>query len=698
MAPSNAFSTEQLRTVAVVGHGAAGKTMLVEQLLAKSGMIGAAGSVQKGSTVSDFDPLERAVLHSLRASVVHCDHAAGGNPVRIHLIDTPGYPDFVGQALGALDAVETVVVVVSASAGIELMTRRMMEAARARNLCRLIVVNKIDQDNLDLQALLARLQEAFGTEVLPINLPAEGGRRVIDCFDHDTGEADFLSVADIHRKLIEQVVEVDDAAMERYLEEGAADPSTLHAPLEKALREGHIIPVCFTSAQTGAGVADLLDVIARHLPNPREGNPPLFVRADGADGAGGAEFRSEPDPDKHVLAHVFKVVNDPYIGKIGVFRVHQGRITRDTQLYVGVGGSEGKKPFRIAHPLALQGKDTVEVAQLVPGDIGAVAKVDDIVFDCVLHDSHDEDFIRMKPLEFPKPMFGLAIEPRKRGDEGRISEVLTRLAAEDPTLQVEHDVQQNETVLRGLSDLHLRTVLERMAAQYKVEVSTRPPRVPYRETIHGAAEGHARHKKQTGGAGQFGEVFLRVEPLARGAGFEFVDQVKGGVIPFNLIPAVEKGVREVLAAGFIAGYPLHDLRVVVYDGKHHPVDSKEVAFVSAGRKAMLDALEKARPTVLEPIVSIEVVIPEASIGDITGDLSARRGQVTGTGNLAGSMMVVTGVVPLSELDGYASRLKAITQGQGSFAMELARYEAVPPPVQQQLATAHAGRRKVEDED
>jgi elongation factor G len=695
MVASNAFSTEQLRTVAVVGHGAAGKTTLVEQMLAKSGMIGAPGSVQKGSTVSDFDPLEKAAQHSLRASVVHCDHVADGNPVRIHLIDTPGYPDFVGQALGALDAVETVAVVVSASAGIELMTRRMMEAARARNLCRLVIVNKIDQDNLDLPALLARLQEAFGREVLPINLPAEGGRRVIDCFDHDTGEADFLSVADIHRKLIEQVVEVDDAAMERYLEEGAADPSTLHAPLEKALREGHIIPVCFTSAQTGAGVADLLDVIARHLPNPREGNPPQFVRGTGADAVA---FASAPDAGRHVLAHVFKVVNDPYVGKIGVFRVHQGRITRDTQLYVGAGGSEGKKPFRIAHPLALQGKDTVEVAQLVPGDIGAVAKVDDIVFDCVLHDSHDEDFIRMKPLEFPQPMFGLAIEPRKRGDEGRISEVLARLAAEDPTLAVDHDVQQNETVLRGLSDLHLRTVLERMASQYKVEVATRPPRVPYRETIHGAAEGHARHKKQTGGAGQFGEVYLRVEPLPRGAGFEFVDQVKGGVIPFNLIPAVEKGVREVLASGFIAGFPLQDLRVVVYDGKHHPVDSKEVAFVSAGRKAMLDALEKARATVLEPIVSIEVVIPDASIGDIAGDLSARRGQVTGTGNLAGSMMVVTGVVPLSELDGYASRLKAITQGQGSFAMELAHYEAVPPPVQEQLAADYKGRRKVEEED
>ena len=678
------FRTEDLRTVALVGHGAAGKTTLAEQLLAKSAMIGAPGAVERGSTVSDFDPQERSTLHSLRSSVLHCDYKG----VRIHLIDTPGYPDFLGQAIGALDAVETVAVVVSATNGIELVTRRMMAWAKARNLCRMIVVNKIDHEHINLPALLEQLQEAFGAEVLPINLPADGGRRVIDCFDHDQGGADFLSVSDVHRKVMEQVVEVDDAAMEKYLEEGAVDPTTLHAPLEKALREGHLIPVCFVSARTGAGVEDLLDVMARHLPNPAEGNPPLFFKGDGE---AAESFRSEPDSGKHVLAHVFKVVNDPYVGKIGIFRVHQGTITKDTQLYVG----EGKKAFKAGHLFNLQGKDTIEVPKLVPGDVGAVAKVDEVVFDCVLHDSHEEDFIRMKPLDFPKPMFGLAIAPRRRGDEGRISEILGKMAAEDPTLTVEHDALTNETVLRGLTELHLRSVLERMSSQFKLEIDTRPPRVPYRETIAGAAEGHARHKKQTGGAGQFGEVFLRVEPLPRGSGFEFVDQVKGGVIPFNLIPAVEKGVREVLGTGYVAGYPIHDLRVTVYDGKHHPVDSKEIAFVSAGRKAMLDALPKARPIVLEPIVNVEIVTPDSAMGDITGDLSSRRGQVTGTGNLAAGMMVVQGVVPLAELEGYAGRLKAMTQGSGSFSMELADYQPVPPGVQQQLAAKF--KRKEEEE-
>ena len=680
--------TVDLRTVALVGHGASGKTTLAEALLAKSGMIGAPGSVERGSTVSDHDPLEKTHRHSLRAAICHVDYKG----TRVHLIDTPGYPDFVGQALGALDAVETVAVVVSATGGIELATRRMMEAARERNLCRLVVVNKIDHENIDLPGLLAELQQAFGAEVLPINLPAERGARVIDCFASDRGEADFLSVAEVHRKLLEQVVEVDDDAMNRYLEQGDVDPTTLHAPLEKALREGHLVPVCFVSARTGAGVLDLLEVMTRHLPHPGEGNPPQFVRAGVGERAGdesAAAFHSEPDPSRHVLAHVFKVVIDPYVGKIGVFRVHQGTITPNTQLYVG----SARRAFKVNHLFALQGKETVEVDSLAPGDIGAIAKVDEVAFDCVLHDSHDEDLVRMRPLDFPKPMVGLALEPKRRGDEARVSDVLARMAAEDPTLLIEHDVTQNETVLRGLSELHLRTVLERMSSLFKLEVQTRPPRVPYRETNQAAAEGHARHKKQTGGAGQFGEVFLRIEPLGRGEGFEFVDRVKGGVIPHPFIPAVEKGVREVYAAGYLAGYPMQDVRVIVHDGKHHPVDSKEIAFIAAGRKAFVDALARSQPILLEPIVEIQIVCGDGQVGDVAGDLASRRGQVNGSSALAGGRFVLRGTVPLAELDGYAGRLKALTQGQGSYAIELARYDPVPPGVQQRLVQDYKpGRR------
>ena len=680
------YPVENLRTVALVGHGSTGKTTLMEALLYRNGVISEVGAVEKGNTVGDFDPMEKEAQHSLRTTVAHLNaQKDDGTPVRIFLLDTPGYPDCVGQALGALDAVKTVCVVVDATKGIELMTRRMMEWAKERNLCRMIVINKIDQPNVDLMKLLIELREAFGNEVLPLNLPNKDCSHVIDCFDNDKGEANFASVERVHQAFVERVVEMDDETMERYLEEGAVDPKSLHAPLTKALRLGHIIPVCYTSAKNLIGMRDLIKVFVRHLPNPTEANAPLFYRPDGS------EYVTIPDANRPVVAHVFKVVNDPYIGKIGLFRLHQGRITKDSTLFV----DDGKKPFKIGKPIMLQGKEGIEVDEMNPGYIGAVAKVDDIVYGSVLHDASIDGTIYMKKLNFPKPMFGLAVSPARRGDESRMSEVIDKMVSEDPTLAVEHDATMNETVLRGLSEQHLKLVLKRMASQYKLEIQTRTPRIPYRETISASAEGHARHKKQTGGAGQFGEVFLRIDPLPRGAGFKFVDQVKGGAIPYNLIPAVEKGVKEVLDQGYIAGYPIYDVRVTVYDGKYHPVDSKEVAFVAAGRKAMLDALSRANPTLLEPIVRIEILAPDIYMGDIAGDLASRRGQVSGTENLTGGMMLITGRVPLTGLDGYANRLNALTQGTGSYSVELQAYEPVPAAVQAELAS-HYQRKAEED--
>jgi len=680
------FATENIRTVALVGDGASGKTTLAEALLAKAGAVPAGGSVERGTTVSDFDPLEKTYQHSLRASLLHLETQG----TRVHLIDTPGFADFIGQSIGALDAVETAAIVVNASAGIQMITSRMMEWAGERRLCRLIVINRIDAENVDLPGALAQVQQAFGKECLPINLPADGGKRVVDCFFNPAGDSDFSSVAAAHQALVDQVVEVDEELMAKYLEQGEVAPDELHAPFEKALREGHLVPVCFVSARTGAGVAELLDILVKLAPNPTEGNPPLFSKGEG-DSA--SEFRSEPDPKKHVLAHVFKVVMDPFVGKMGIFRVHQGTITRDTQLYVG----DSRKSFKVGHLFMLQGGKYVEIDSAVPGDIAAVAKVDEVSFDCVMHDSRDEDHIHMRPLEFPVPMHGFAISPKRRGDEQRISDVLHKMTAEDPTLVAEHDPIVNETVLRGLGDLHLRSVFERMASQFKLEVETRPPRVPYRETITARAEGHHRHKKQTGGAGQFGEVYLKIEPLPRGSGFEFVDQVKGGAIPNTLIPAVKKGVEQVLVEGPLAGFPLQDVRVIVYDGKYHPVDSKEVAFVSAGKKAFLDAIGKARPIVLEPIVGVEINCPAATMGDVTGDLSSRRGQVTGTNTLAAGMLAVGGLAPLAELEGYAARLKSMTGGQGAWTMSLSHYEQAPPNLQQQLSTEYAKHRRHEED-
>ncbi|MBI5791312.1 MAG: elongation factor G [Rhodocyclales bacterium] len=680
------YTTESIRAVALVGHGGAGKTSLAEALLFKAGAIPAKGAVEKGSTVCDFDAQEKSAGHSLNSALVN--FAAEG--VHVHLIDTPGYPDFAGQAVAALAGVETAIVVINAQTGIELSTERMMRAAAARGLARMIVINKIDADNVDLPALVNEIRERFGKQCLLLDLPAHGSKDVVEVLEHDAGDADFDSVAHAHRELIDQLVEEDESLLARYLEEGK-DPSAadLHAPFEKALRSGHLIPILFTSARSGAGIGELLHVLASLAPNPAEGNPPPFYKGEPGDST--EAFDAAPDATKHVLAHVFKVIVDPYMGKVGVFRVHQGTVKKDAQLFVG----DGKKPFKVAHLYQLQGKDYVEVDELLPGDIGAVAKVEEIDFDAVLHDSHDEDHIHLKPLEFPRPMQGLAVETRRKGDEQRLFDILHKLELEDPCFAVERHPTTHETVIRGLGEMHLRYKLEKMATQFKLELDTRPPLIPYRETITGNAEGHCRHKKQSGGAGQFGEVFLKIEPLERGAGFEFVDHVKGGAIPGVFMSSVEKGVRQALADGVIAGFPAQDIRVTVYDGKTHAVDGKDVAFVTAGRKATIEAIRAANPIVLEPIVTIEIVAPEAAIGDLTGDLSSRRGHITGTNPRPGNTAAITGEVPLAEITDYASRLKSLTGGQGAYNIEFARHAQVPPQIQQKLAAAFRPREEEE---
>ncbi|MDO9226958.1 MAG: elongation factor G [Pseudomonadota bacterium] len=673
-------TSNNIRTLALVGHGGAGKTSLIETLLATAGAIPAAGSVERGNTVCDYDALEKSHQHSIKVAVTHLEHQGA----QINLLDTPGYPDFMGQAMCALDAIETAVVVIDPKKGLELTAHRMMHWAQTRKLCRMIVVNKIDafEDDLpaQLQTLLSEIQTAFGRECLPINLPAGGGSKVTDCFFNPGGESDFSSVADAHSALVDQVVEVDEELMNIYLEQGEVAPEQLHAPFEKALRENHLVPVCFVSASTGAGIPELLDVIAKLLPNPTEGNPPLFVRGEGE---AAVPLRAEPDPDKHVLAHVFKVEIDPYVGKTAVFRVYQGTITPDSQLYIG----ESRKPFKVSHLYRLQGKQLEEVKACVPGDICAVAKVDDLGFDAVLHDAPEDDHIHMQPLDFPHAVYGLAVRPKKQTEVDKLSDILHRLQAEDPGLHVDHDPTTHEAVIRGQGENHLKFVLEKMREQFRLEVETHTPTIPYRETISQKAEGHYRHKKQTGGAGQFGEVYLRIEPMARGAGFEYVDAVKGGAIPGPFITAVEKGVRQAMELGIVAGFPMQDVRVTVYDGKSHAVDGKEIAFVSAGKKAFQAAAALARPVVLEPIVHVELTTPEDAIGDVSGDFSARRGQITGHESGRGGMLVVSGQAPLAELENLQSRLKALTGGQGSYTLEFSHHEQVPPSVQQQLAVA-----------
>lgn len=690
-----AGASSSIRNVLLCGPQFSGKTTLIERMLAHTKTIAKMGSIATKDTVCDYEPEEKHHGHSLASKVVYFNHEGR----QITMIDSPGAGDLLGHAVAAMAAVESVIITIDASrggssGGIEPQTRKLFKSARGLGLPVLLLVTKIDHAEANLSALLDRIHETFGPECIPINLPIKNNTDVVDVFEvgESAEDSSVMSIKDAHQHILEQIVEMDEALTAEYFDKGdKLDPVKLHAAMEAALTSGHLIPVAFCSAKTGAGIDDLDHIIAQDLPSPTEGHPPLPHIASG--GSSGDEFIPDASkPDAPCVAVVWKIVNDAFLGKLSFVRVLQGTLHHRAELMLGGGSSgESRKPVRITHIFKVRGKETHEVESLAPGEIGVIPKLDELKVGSILHADAKMHLIPAH-LPMPTPLSGVAVELKNHADETKFTAAVHKMMEEDPTFHMERVAATGQTVLRGCGDLHLRLVVEKLKSRFHVEVNTSVMKVAYKETISGKAEGHCRHKKQSGGAGQFGEVYLRVEPLPldHATGFEFVNETVGGTIPKQFMPAIEKGIRQVLQHGAFAGYPLTGVKVSVYDGKYHDVDSKEVAFMTAGRKAFIDAISKAKPTLLEPYVKLNVQGPATRMGDLTTEVSGKRGRIEAT-DLDGDQCIISATAPLSELATFASELKSLTAGSGSYEMEFAHYERTPPAVQQAVMAAFKPR-------
>jgi len=674
-------NTGDIRNIVLLGHGGSGKTSLAEAMLHNTGATNRLGSIDEKTSICDYLDEEKEHQHSIQSATVHTNHAGK----LINIIDTPGYPDFVGPSIKALSAAETAVLVISASAGIETNTRKMAELAAGAGMPQIIVINKMDADNVVFSELLNNIQETFGSQCRCANLPATDKASVIDCIENAGGESPLMDVGEAHTELIESVIEADDELMESYLGGEEISAGKIASVFVDALKAGTLIPIVFTDARREVGVRELLDIIVKYTPSPLQAKAVQLK-----DGENVTDLK--PDVAEPLVGVVFRIGFDPRSNmKYSTIRIFSGEIKSDTNIL----RNDEKKGVRPGHILKTQGGENDTIDAGVAGDIVTLAKVEELKIGDLIHDGKVAGTIEMP--DVPEPMFSLALEPATRGDEQKISSALEKLCDADPCFKVTRDQQTKELVASGLGDLHLRVMLETMKNHFKLSIMTKEPKIPYRETITAKAEGHYRHKKQSGGAGQFGEVYLRVEPAERNSDppLQFSWDIYGGSIPGQYEPAVLKGINEIMQNGAVAGFPMQDIGVSVYDGKHHPVDSKEVAFRAAGKGAFVDALQKAKAVLLEPIVDMEVTIPAENVGDITGDLASKRGRVQGQEVLAGNFIVIKAQVPLAEVTQYNSQLKSVTGGRGSYSMTLSHYELVPPNVQQQIVAQYT-KKKEED--
>jgi elongation factor G len=674
-------SPKRIRNVALVGHRGSGKTSVNEALLFTAGAVNRLGSVADGTTVSDSAPDEKAREMSISASL----SSFRWEDRKVNLIDTPGDPSFVADALCALRVCESAVFVVNGVMGAEVTTSRLWERASELGMARVLFVNMLDRERADFFRSLESLKQAFGQHVVATEIPIgsehelEGLIDLIDMkayrYDGDGREncseipiPDDLAdrAQEMREKLMDEVAEVSDELMERYLEgEEISHDETVNA-LKTGVTEGKLFPVTCGAATRNLGINRLLDAFVEDLPSPAKKGA---IELDG--------ITLEPDEAKDTVAFVFKTLADPYAGRLNLFRVYQGALGHDSQVL----NTRAHVKERIGQLLVPQGKETEQADEFGPGDIGAVAK---------LKETHAGDVLAEKDIELPlalpampRPVMAFAIDAKAKGDEEKMGQALRRLQEEDPTIDFHRDDQTGEQILAGLTQVHVEVIVDRMKERFGVEVELHQPHVPYREAIKGSAKAHARYKKQTGGRGQFADCHIEIEPNDQGAGFEFVNAIKGGVIPGGFIPAVEKGVREAMSSGVVAGFPVQDVRVRLFDGQHHSVDSSEMAFKIAGSMAFKDAMENAQAVLMEPIMEITVTVPEASVGDVIGDLNSRRGRPLGM-EPKGSVTEVKAEVPMAEMLSYAPDLRAITGGQGEYSMELARYEEIPAHIAQSV--------------
>jgi elongation factor G len=666
-------AADRIRNVALVGHRGSGKTSLHEALLFGAGVVNRLGSVVDGTTTSDTDPDEKARQMSISVALSSFEWQQR----KVNLLDTPGDSSFIADALGALRVCESAIFVVNAVMGVEVHTNRLWQRAQELDLARLVFVNMLDRERADFFRTLESLKSAFGQHVVATEIPIGSEHEasgVIDLVDMKAYEydgagrdnckeipiPDQLQAQEYREKLMDEVSETSDALMERYLEGEEISHDEIVTALKDGTNHGALFPVTCGVATRNLGTNRLLDAIVEDLPSP--------VKHGGLQVG---DVTLEPVDDKELFAYVFKTRADPFAGRINLFRIYQGVMKQDTQVL----NTRTHSKERIGQLLTFEGSHTGHTNEFGPGDLGAVAKLKETKAGDWLA-ARDEP-IEMPSIKLPAPVMAFAIEPKSKGDEDKVFTALRRLQEEDPTIDLHRDPQTGEQIVAGLSQVHVEVIVARLRERFGVEVNLKPPRVPYQETIRAGAKAHGRHKKQTGGRGQFGDCHIEIEPLEPGVGFEFVNAIKGGVIPSGFIPAVEKGVQEAMREGVVAGYPVKDVRVRLYDGSYHTVDSSEMAFKVAGSLAMKQALEQAAPVLLEPIMLVTVSAPEDAVGDVIGDLNSRRGRPLGMEPVGAGMTEIKAEVPMAEMLSYAPDLRSITGGQGEFAMEFLRYEEVP---------------------